>query len=157
SRLHPYQETGFVSTPSVVSVLEDLERDWRAGLNVCLVGPAGCGKTRIMRHFTERLSPSTDVETLFLFKDMSARDLQRRATDAATGETAWLPSAAVRAAVDGKILVLDGLDRVPADVLCALTPLISDRQCPLQNSEPSGPGLLLSDADDPLVSGDDYA
>ncbi|KAF4697005.1 von Willebrand factor A domain-containing protein 8 [Perkinsus olseni] len=110
-----------------------------------------------LRHFTERLSPSTDVETLFLFKDMSARDLQRRATDAATGETAWLPSAAVRAAVDGKILVLDGLDRVPADVLCALTPLISDRQCPLQNSEPSGPGLLLSDADDPLVSGDDYA
>ncbi|KAF4675664.1 von Willebrand factor A domain-containing protein 8 [Perkinsus chesapeaki] len=106
------KETGFVSTPAVKTMLENLAIDWRNGLD-------------------------------------------RRATDLSSGASVWLPSAAVRAAIEGKLLILDGLHRVPSDVLCALGPLIADRQCPLQNSDTRGKGLVLTDDDQMDIDDDD--
>ncbi|EER05968.1 hypothetical protein Pmar_PMAR028153 [Perkinsus marinus ATCC 50983] len=125
---HISQETGFVTTPSVRKTIEDIGKDWRAGLDICLVGPAGCGKTQTMLHFIRSLKPSRDIETMFLYRDMSARDLlQRRVTDVATGATIWLPSSAVRAAVEGK------------------------------SPDPSGSGLILTGAGNASVSGSETA
>jgi hypothetical protein len=67
-----------------------------------------------------------------LFKDMSARDLiQRRATDQTSGSnkgaTVWEDSPLVYAAKRGLLCVLDGVDRIPADVLNTLQRLVHDR------------------------------
>lgn len=64
------------------------------------------------------------MRTLPLYKDLSARDLlQRRATDATTGATTWADSPLVEAAKSGHVLLLDGVDRLPPDVLASLQQL----------------------------------
>ena len=60
---------------------------------------------------------------------MSARDLlQRRETDA-RGDTIWRHSPAVQAALDGGLVVLDGVHRLPTGVLSAtIGRLVVDRE-----------------------------
>jgi len=114
----------FVSSPALEALLSALLADLRQGLDVCLVGDKGCGKSAVAHELAKRwaaeekaaataagaASPgaappgvaSPGMATvggstvLPLFKDLSARDLlQRRATTAA-GATTWEDSPLVR-------------------------------------------------------------
>ncbi|CAK0851569.1 unnamed protein product, partial [Prorocentrum cordatum] len=62
---------------------------------------------------------------------MSSRDLLQRRTTDAGGRTSWVDSPLVRAARSGAVCILDGMHRLRGDVLCALAPLLQDRQASL--------------------------
>ncbi|KAH8070241.1 ATPase [Aureococcus anophagefferens] len=88
-------------------VLSAMLRDHCAGIDVCLCGWRGVGKTALARCFADALGYR--VRTIFCYKDMGARDfLQRRVTDD-RGNTGWKDSALVDAALRGDVAVLDGL------------------------------------------------
>ena len=110
-------------------VLLDMYQDHSAGCDLLLVGPKGCGKSELCKHFASRLGHSPVLFSMY--KDMTARDLlQRRATDS-NGNTYWEPSPVVNAAINGDLVILDGLDRLSADTLSALQRLIVDREVEL--------------------------
>ncbi|KAK7249765.1 ATPase [Aureococcus anophagefferens] len=111
-------------------VLSAMLRDHCAGIDVCLCGWRGVGKTALARCFADALGYR--VRTIFCYKDMGARDfLQRRVTDD-RGNTGWKDSALVDAALRGDVAVLDGVDRLPRGLLYAtLARLVSDRELDL--------------------------
>lgn len=91
-----------------------------------------------MNHFLKtklNIDPTADnIESIFLYQDLSARDLiEQRVTDI-HGNTIWQPSPVIRAAKEGKILILDGIDRLSIDALCILAPLLQDRRLPIYGS-----------------------
>ena len=71
------------------------------------------------------------VETLFLFEDMTARDLLQRRSTNSTGESIWEPTPLSNAVEFGRLCVLDGLHRLPAGTIAALVRLIQDREVSL--------------------------
>eukprot|EP01065_Artemidia_motanka_P045422 TRINITY_DN667_c0_g1_i1.p1 TRINITY_DN667_c0_g1~~TRINITY_DN667_c0_g1_i1.p1 ORF type:complete len:1933 (+),score=528.40 TRINITY_DN667_c0_g1_i1:53-5800(+) len=136
-------DAGYVWTPPLAKLREGVIQDLAVGHDICLVGGAGEGKSHFVRALAGEIGYHGMVEYVFLYGDMTARDLvQRRVTDA-DGSTGWAPSAAVRAAQEGALLVLDGLDRVPGELLCVLAPLLQDRQLTLHARAGSGGEELL--------------
>ncbi|CAJ1443811.1 unnamed protein product, partial [Effrenium voratum] len=117
--------------------------DFAAGSDCLLVGPAGCGKSALARHLAGLLGHGapggTGLEFFFLHEEMSSRDLlQRRATND-LGDTVWVDSPLVRAARSGALCILDGAHRLKGDALCALAPLLQDRQvCLAVAGDPQG-------------------
>jgi hypothetical protein len=92
--------TGTVlATPAHARLLSNMMQDHALGLDVCLVGPPGCGKSVMARVFAGLLG--YDTEVVQLYKDMTPRDLcLSRSTDGA-GNTTWRLSAVVEAAING--------------------------------------------------------
>ena len=112
-----------------VDVMLDMYQDHSFGCDLLVVGPKGCGKSALCKHFATTLGHSPVLFSMY--KDMTARDLlQRRATDSA-GNTIWEASPVVDAAINGDLVILDGLDRLSADTLSALQRLLVDREVEL--------------------------
>lgn len=60
----------------------------------------------------------------------ACRCVQRRSTDP-EGNTTWIDSSLVTGAVEGRLVLLDGLDRLPADTLSSLSRLLADAEVAL--------------------------
>ena len=101
-----------------------------AGRDLCLVGPAGAGKSFMSRIFARALGYAP-VQTLFVYQDMTARDLlQRRSTDE-FGATTWIPTPLTIAMQEGRLAVLDGIHRLPLGTISALLRLLDEREITL--------------------------
>ncbi|CAK9038246.1 unnamed protein product [Durusdinium trenchii] len=109
------------------AVLGQMLRDHAAGMDLCLVGERGVGKTALSRAFAEVLGYRT--YTVFCFKDMTARDLTLRRSTDERGNTTWQPSPLIQAALEGGLAVLDGVHRLPGGALAgAVGRLLTDRE-----------------------------
>lgn len=87
------------------------------------------------------------VQLVCCYKDMTGRDLiEKRSTDR-HGNTEWRLSGVVQAALDGALVVLDGVNRLTTDSLSVLASLIRDRELHL----PDGRRLLRHDRYDALA------
>lgn len=125
-RAHDEQdESSVVFTPTFVDTLTDMSIDHTLGQHLCVIGPAGSGKSKLTAMFAERFG--YDSALLFpVFRDMSARDLwETRATNE-RGDTTWRPSALIRGAQDGNLVILDGIHRLHPDVISSLSQLLSE-------------------------------
>ncbi|XP_067848605.1 von Willebrand factor A domain-containing protein 8 [Heptranchias perlo] len=97
--------------------------------DMCLIGGKGCGKTVIAKEFADLLGYS--IEPITLYQDMTARDLLQQRYTLPNGDTAWRPSPLVTAALEGKLIVLDGIHRVNPGTLAILQRLVHDRELTL--------------------------
>ena len=102
----------------------------RTGKDLCLIGERGAGKSFVARHFA-RATGYAPVETVFIYSDMTARDLLQRRTTGEDKETLWQPTPLTRAAVSGRLCVLDGIQRLPTGAISALLRLVEDRELTL--------------------------
>jgi nicotinamide riboside kinase len=84
----------------------------------CLVGPKGCGKSILVQQLADILGKQT--ENIVLYQDMTARDLIQQRTTLDNGDTTWKLSPLVEAALEGKIAVLDGINRIHPSTLSVL-------------------------------------
>jgi von Willebrand factor A domain-containing protein 8 len=92
---------------------------------LCILGPKGVGKSRLLQLLALRLG--YQCEYFPVFKDLTSRDLvQRRSTDS-LGNTVWADSPLITAAKTGRMAVLDGIHRLSPDTLATLQRLIHDR------------------------------
>ncbi|XP_061647340.1 von Willebrand factor A domain-containing protein 8 isoform X2 [Phyllopteryx taeniolatus] len=118
----------FVSTPSHSQLIADMMQSHMVK-DVCLIGTKGCGKSVVAREFAEMLGYS--LEPVMLYQDMTARDLLQQRFTLPSGDTAWRPSPLVTAALEGKLLLLDGIHRVNLGTLAVLSRLLHDRELDL--------------------------
>ncbi|KAG7233757.1 hypothetical protein INR49_006616 [Caranx melampygus] len=120
--------SSFISTPSHSQLLSEMMQSHMVK-DICLIGAKGCGKSVIAREFAEMLGYST--EPVMLYQDMTARDLLQQRYTLPNGDTAWRPSPLVTAAIEGKLLLLDGIHRVNLGTLAVLSRLLHDRELDL--------------------------
>ena len=88
------------------------------------------------------------TETIQMYADMTARDLLQQRTTIHTGETVWRLSPLIKASLEGKMAVLDGVHRVHRGTLAVLQRLIHDREVQLYD----GTRLLARDKYDLLLA-----
>ncbi|CAL8321307.1 unnamed protein product [Merluccius merluccius] len=124
----PNSSPAFISTPSQAQLLADMMTSHMVK-DMCLIGAKGCGKSVIAREFAEMLGYS--MEPLMLYQDMTGRDLLQQRYTLPNGDTAWRPSPLVTAALEGKLLLLDGIHRVNLGTLAVLSRLLHDRELSL--------------------------
>ncbi|XP_077946619.1 von Willebrand factor A domain-containing protein 8 isoform X1 [Gasterosteus aculeatus] len=124
----PNSSLAFISTPSHSQLMAEMMQSHMVK-DICLIGAKGCGKSVIAREFAEMLGYS--IEPLMLYQDMTARDLLQQRFTLPNGDTAWRPSPLVTAAIEGKLLLLDGIHRVNLGTLAVLSRLLHDRELDL--------------------------
>ncbi|XP_076602199.1 von Willebrand factor A domain-containing protein 8 isoform X1 [Chaetodon auriga] len=124
----PSSSSTFISTPSHSQLIAEMMQSHMAK-DICLIGAKGCGKSVIAREFAEMLGYS--IEPVMLYQDMTARDLLQQRYTLPNGDTAWRPSPLVTAAIEGKLLLLDGIHRVNLGTLTVLSRLLHDRELDL--------------------------
>ncbi|XP_031729156.1 von Willebrand factor A domain-containing protein 8 [Anarrhichthys ocellatus] len=124
----PNSSPTFISTPSQSQLMAEMMQSHMVK-DFCLIGAKGCGKSVIAREFAEMLGYS--IEPLMLYQDMTARDLLQQRYTLPNGDTAWRPSPLVTTAIEGKLLLLDGIHRVNLGTLAVLSRLLHDRELDL--------------------------
>ncbi|CAK6967706.1 von Willebrand factor A domain-containing protein 8 [Scomber scombrus] len=124
----PNSSPDFISTPSHSQLIAEMMQSHMVK-DICLIGAKGCGKSVIAREFAEILGYS--IEPVMLYQDMTARDLLQQRYTLPNGDTAWRPSPLVTAAIEGKLLLLDGIHRVNLGTLAVLSRLLHDRELDL--------------------------
>jgi len=124
-------------TASQAAQISAMLTDHVAGMDICVVGEKGVGKSALVRAFAGILGYR--CRTVFCYKDMISRDLLQRRTTDPSGNTRWHDSALVEAAVSGELAVLDGIERLASGTLYStLGPLLLDREAAL----PDGSHLI---------------
>ncbi|KAF0027017.1 hypothetical protein F2P81_021754 [Scophthalmus maximus] len=117
-RRPPNSSPEFIRTPSHCQLLSEMMQSHMVK-DICLIGAKGCGKSVLAREFAEMLGYS--IEPVMLYQDMTARDLLQQRCTLPNGDTAWRPSPLVTAAIEGKLLLLDGIHRVNLGTLAVLS------------------------------------
>ncbi|NXH22609.1 VWA8 protein, partial [Bucco capensis] len=134
---HPQSDT-FIRTSSHNQLLAEIMQSHMVK-DMCLIGGKGCGKTVIAKEFADILGYT--IEPIMLYQDMTARDLLQQRYTLPNGDTAWRPSPLVTAALEGKLVILDGIHRINPGTLAVLQRLIHDRELTLYD----GTRLLRED------------
>jgi MoxR-like ATPase len=98
---------------------------------VALIGNRGVGKQTLANEAARILGQKT--EPVLLYQDMSARDLLQQRVTNDKGDTIWRYSPLVNAALEGRIAIIDGLDRLFPGTLALLNQLTQDREISLHD------------------------
>ncbi|XP_074033568.1 von Willebrand factor A domain-containing protein c12.2 isoform X2 [Leptinotarsa decemlineata] len=121
---------GYVETKYQNELLQNVSQSLNVG-DVCIIGTSGCGKTMLINKVAELLG--REVENIVLYQDMTSRDLIQQRTTLDNGDTIWKFSPLVSAAIEGKIAVLDGINRIHPSTLTVLHRLVHDRELQLHD------------------------
>ncbi|OXU18814.1 hypothetical protein TSAR_009759 [Trichomalopsis sarcophagae] len=136
----PYIETNYQNS-LVAQMIQS-----QSNLDLCLIGPKGCGKSITVQRLAELLE--YQVEPIILYQDMTSRDLIQYRTTLLNGDTIWKDSPLVTAALEGKLALLDGIHRIHPSTLAVIYRLVHDRELQLHD----GKRLLRADRYDEIKS-----
>ena len=119
-----------VYSTDVKQLLSSLVQSHIVGKDICMIGEKGEGKTFIINQLAELLGYE-GLETVFIYKDMTSRDLLQKRTTSNDGSTIWVDSSLVNGLKEGKLVVLDGIHRLPIGSFNVLLRLVYERECQL--------------------------
>ena len=117
----------------------------KLGQDVFLVGTPGPSRRRLAMWCCEVLQ--REVEYLALSRDTTESDLKQR-REIRKGNVEFVDSAPVRAALNGRVLILDGIERAERNVLPTLNNLLEGREMSL----PDGRFLVAHSRYDDLIA-----
>ena len=79
-----------------------------------------------------------EVEYVALTRDTTEADLKQRREITAQGDVVYMDLAVVEAAIHGRILILEGLEKAERNVLPIINNLLENREMALEVAPPSG-------------------
>lgn len=100
------------------------------GQDVFLIGPPGPLRRSIAMQYLELTK--REVEYVALSRDTTETDLKQR-REIRSGTAFYIDQCAVRAATEGRILVLEGLEKAERNVLPVLNNLLENREMQLED------------------------
>ncbi|CAL4081731.1 unnamed protein product, partial [Meganyctiphanes norvegica] len=118
----------YVLTPYHQQLLTELLQSHSAA-DFCIIGPRGCGKSAAVAKVAHMLGYQT--EPILLYQDMTSRDLVQQRVTSAEGDTSWQFAPLIKAAMEGKLAILDGIHRLHHGTLAVLHRLLHDREIQL--------------------------
>ncbi|KAI9317743.1 AAA domain-containing protein [Dichotomocladium elegans] len=98
--------------------------------DIFLIGPPGPLRRSLVMKYAEMTQ--REIEYVALSKDVTDADLKQR-RELENGTSFYVDQAAVRAAVNGRILVLDGIEKAERNVLPILNNLLENREMALDD------------------------
>ncbi|KAJ8030585.1 von Willebrand factor A domain-containing protein 8 [Holothuria leucospilota] len=133
--------TKYLSSEIPQSVLRHLrwimQKD-ALGQDVFLIGPPGpLRRTLAMQYLVSQIDLCTEltqreVEYIALTRDTTESDLKQR-REIQKGNAFYIDQCAVRAAVEGRVLVLEGIEKAERNVLPVLNNLLENREMQLED------------------------
>lgn len=94
-----------------------------------LYGPVGSGKTSIVRELASKTGQLANIVTLHLNEQTDAKSLLGiYATSVSGPGFSWQPGVITKAVKEGKWIVIEDIDRAPAEVMGILRPLIENNE-----------------------------
>jgi nitric oxide reductase NorQ protein len=127
------------------NALDILEKAYRSGLFVLIIGPKGTGKTTLVRKFASRMKKELDSVN-FSLRTRESHLIGSRTLD--KGEISFVEGILVKSMRTSTILYLDELNAAEADVLLRLDEALDDRrQLVLKEAE----GQVVKASDDWFV------
>ncbi|DAZ99802.1 TPA: hypothetical protein N0F65_001311 [Lagenidium giganteum] len=110
-----------------------------------LIGPPGASRRLLAMRFCELLNK--EVEYISVSQDTTESDLKQR-REIVNGAAIFTDQAPVRAAIHGRVLVIDGLEKAERNVLPTLNNLLENREMTLDD----GRFLMKAESFDALLS-----
>ena len=123
-----------------------LQKDLILRQDFCLLGPAALSRDRRTLILLYAALVGREVEYLAISRDTSDSDLKQRKEVTAFKST-YVHQAPVRAAIHGRLLILDGLEKAERNVLPTLNNLLENRELSLDD----GSMLVSSEIHDRLI------
>ncbi|KAG7391169.1 von Willebrand factor A domain-containing protein 8 [Phytophthora pseudosyringae] len=120
-----------------------LQKD-RLKQDMFLIGPPGSSRRLLSMRFSELLHK--EVEYVAISQDTTESDLKQR-REIVDGAAIFTDQAPVRAAINGRVLVIDGLEKAERNVLPTLNNLLENREMMLDD----GRFLMKAESYDALV------
>ncbi|KAI5305562.1 hypothetical protein KEM56_004066 [Ascosphaera pollenicola] len=118
-----------VRTPTVSSNLQNLGHALLSNDPILLCGLPGSGKTTLVNSAASAVGQSKSMITLHLNEQTDSKSLLGvYSTSAQVGSFTWQPGVLTQAAKEGRWVLIEDLDRAPAEVLGLILPLIEKRE-----------------------------
>ncbi|GAA5805817.1 AAA domain-containing protein [Helicostylum pulchrum] len=102
----------------------------KLGQDIFLLGPPGPLRRNLIMKYAEMTQ--REIEYVALSKDVTDADLKQR-RELTNSTSFYVDQAAVRAAIHGRILVLDGIEKAERNVLPILNNLLENREMSLED------------------------
>ncbi|KAI8983752.1 AAA domain-containing protein [Pilobolus umbonatus] len=102
----------------------------KLGQDIFLLGPPGPLRRNLVMKYAEMTQ--REIEYVALSKDVTDADLKQR-RELINSTSFYVDQAAVRAAIHGRILVLDGIEKAERNVLPILNNLLENREMSLED------------------------
>ena len=118
-----------VTTPTTKQNLQNLAGMLQRGESILLHGLPGVGKSSLVHEIAKQLGMYSEMVTLHLNEQTDAKMLiGLYSTDSKPGSFQWRPGVLTTAVREGRWVLVEDLDRAPAEVLSTLLPLIERRE-----------------------------
>ncbi|KAF2150048.1 P-loop containing nucleoside triphosphate hydrolase protein [Myriangium duriaei CBS 260.36] len=119
----------FVHTASADRNLQALGRAMRLSLPLLITGRAGSGKTTAITHAARCLGKLDSMITLHINEQSDAKTLIGiYTTGSSPGSFVWQAGVLTKAAMEGRWVLIEDLDRAPSEVMSVLLPLIERQE-----------------------------
>ena len=130
----PPQPLNLVLTPVINSNILSVAEGLKTQRPVLITGPAGAGKTSIVKALARSLNKSNSMLTLHLNDQTDAKHLLGLYTSADDPSTfKWLPGVLTTAVKEGRWVLIEDLDRAPNEVISVLLPLLEQDELLVPN------------------------
>lgn len=124
------QDNGsLVLTATTLKNLTALAHGINTGKPLLLSGFEGCGKTAMIRHAARVLGTESSMVILHLNEQTDIKSLIGMYTNSNNhGSFTWQPGVLTQAVRDGRWMIIEDIDRAPAEILSALLPLLERKE-----------------------------
>lgn len=130
SRINEETSNKFIYLKKHKKIMTEMIVDHMAGVDICIISEKGNGKSSIIKEFSKILGNGT-IKTMYLYEDMSARDLLQIRRTNERGDTYWEDTILIKALLNGDFIILDGIDKLNPSTFSVLQRLLIDRECTL--------------------------
>ena len=126
-------KSSIVMTRTVRQNMGCLAEGLKVSSPLLVTGLSGSGKSFLIREAARELGEETKLVTLHLNEQTDAKLLIGMYTSQTPGSFTWRPGVLTSAVIEGRWVLIEGLDRAPAEITSVLLPLLERRELLVPN------------------------